>query len=1362
MMIEKRQTFPLSYSQMGILMTCRRMPDSTAFQLPSAIPFTRGVDADRLVAALHEVIRCRPVLHTRLVLSDDKEPRQYSDSEMRIDVPCHTMTEAEATIYIINGFVRPFTLFGPLPLCRFEVIVTEQHTWLLMDFHHIIADGVTISHLLMGRDLPAAYEGAMLETDGYMLYEQAEEEQRLLGSREYLKAKDYYQQLFYDTNFSVLPLGKTGISGIDLSFSHYFSRKELDGWCEQHQVAPNLLFMAAFSIVLSKWCHQSRVAFATLSHGRNSRRLRQAYGMFVKTVPFVTDVVSDTRILDYVKNLRAPLMSSVRHAAYPYIHFCRDQHQTAEVSFAFQGGEILEEVCVGGDAVVGRQLRQGMVNNDLSCVVYTHDQQYELRLDASAGRREESELQLFARSMDICLRVMMQHPTRRVEEIELVDEEEKKWILAHSQGEVTPSNNNETLISMIDAQTARTPQATAVSDGTEKLTYAQFQQQSCAVAHWLSGQGVKQGDFVGVWGAPCCGFVTAVIGVMRQGAAYVPLDPSWPESYSRQIISEAGIQVTLHPEHLPDVIAEEGNVPIDATSPEGLAYMIFTSGTTGRAKGVMIPHRALTNLIHFIVRRWHLDARSRISCHSSLAFDASVEDLYPVLTVGGTVYLMPQNVRLDVRKIHQYIDEHQITGGCYTTQLGQMIADHPHPSLDYICLGGEQMTLAPSADCRIINTYGPTEYGVDATYYELQPDRTYNTIPIGRPVDNTLAIVVDQHGRLLPWGVVGELYLSGVQMAVGYWHSPSPTAAKFTKCSFSDDAAFHTGDLARWNSEGLLEYVGRLDHLVKVNGYRVSLEEVERQIALLPHVTSVCVTAYAHVGHQQLCAYYTTDEEVDEKTLAKMLRTNSPSYMIPSSWIHLQEMPLLYNGKIDRRQLPPPISLQPQDIVAPQTDTQRMVCHAYAHVLQKDQVGIDDDFFNLGGSSLTAMTLMEELEKSGCVINYGSVFQYPTPRLLSHFLEHGGEMKEYHIDGDDRLIRQYLERASSSALDDVVQPLVGDVLLTGSTGYLGIHVLHELLESCQSHIYCIVRASSDHAALVRLMETYKFYFRQSLSQSQLARISVVAGDLTEDQCLSLCEESGVSLVVNCAANVRHFAKESQLIPINTDSVCRLARFCEKTHARLVQISTLGIAGLYDTDSGSPTCLTEHRLHIGQHLGDGYTYSKYMAEKYLMERMARGELDAVIIRVGNLSPRSYDGQFQRNAEENSLMMALRLFAHLGMIPESASDIRFDLSPVDIVARAVLRLAALVGGQPVWHVASPHLHALQEILAERGYEVRVVDDAVFHKRLEQAKADSGMSNLALSAVAYGAMAGSRKPNVYDSAYTAEVLQRLGVEW
>ena len=379
-MIEVK-TYPLTYSQMGILMSCRRLPDSTGYQLPSAIPFSRNVDANRLVGALCEVIRCRPVLRTRLILSAENQPRQFSDSSMQIDVPCKTMTEVEAVEYIENGFVRPFTLFGSLPLCRFEILVTEQHTWLLMDFHHIIADGITIAHHLMARDLPAAYDDGSLEVDDCALYEQAEEEERQLGGRAYLVAKDAYQQLFRDTSFSTMPLRSTVTTGKDQTVCDRLPREEIDHWCEQHQVAPNHLFMAAFCIVLSKMCHCSRVAFATLSHGRNNRRLRQAYGMFVKTVPFVTDVLPDTILLQYIKGLRPLLMSSVRHAAYPYIHFCRDQHQTAEVSFAFQGGEILEEICVGGDHVEGRQLPKGIVSNDLSCVVYTYGQEYELRVD---------------------------------------------------------------------------------------------------------------------------------------------------------------------------------------------------------------------------------------------------------------------------------------------------------------------------------------------------------------------------------------------------------------------------------------------------------------------------------------------------------------------------------------------------------------------------------------------------------------------------------------------------------------------------------------------------------------------------------------------------------------------------------------------------------------------------------------------------------------------------------------------------------------------------------------------------------------------------------------------------------------------
>ncbi len=1342
-------------------MTCLRMPDSTGYQLPSAVPFSKAVDARRLTVALGEVIKARPVLRTRLLMSADGQPRQYADDVMQVGVPCKTMPETAALEYINHGFVRPFALFGHLPLCRFEVLDTETHTWLLMDFHHLIADGMTIANCLMKHDLPAAYDGRSLTVGDVALYQLAEEEQLQLGNGEYLAAKDYYRRLFADTTFSSLPVIHAASTGRNLTFCRHVPRNDIDRWCECNHLSPSQLLMAAFTIVLSRLCQERRVAFATLSHGRNRRQLRSAYGMFVKTVPMAIDVDPEAHVVDYMRSLRPLMTASVRHAAYPYFHFCRDTHQTAEISFAFQGRDIMEQVCVGGEQVDGRQLPHGDACNDMSCVIYVHDETYEIRMDASSGRRAVTELRMFAEAMDCCLHDLLRRPTCRVGEVELVDESERQAIVLRSRGQSRGCDLQTTFIGMFSRQASLSPQAMAVSDGQEHLTYAQLSQQSAALAGWLQSQGVTPGHFVAIRAVPCCAFLTAVLAVMRAGAAYVPVDTTWPVSYRHAMLSDVGVKVHIDPAHLPDVSLDTDRPATDLSTAGGLAYMMFTSGTTGRPKGVMIPHRALSNLIYSIVHHWHLQEDSRVSCHSSLAFDASVEDLYPVLTVGGTVYMMPEAVRHDLDRIHDFIDRHRITGGCYTTQLGMLIGRRHHPTLDYLCLGGERMTEVPSVSCRVINTYGPTECCVDATYYELEMGRTYETIPIGRPLDNTGAFVTDQYGRLLPWGAVGELCLSGAQLADGYWGDCQLTEKNFTPCDFSDGRIYHTGDRVRWNDEGLLEYVGRMGQLVKVNGYRVSLDEVERLIGQLASVRSVCVIPIIQGGITQLCAYYTSDVMEQPSRLTAQLREICPAYMIPVYWKRMDELPVLSNGKTDRRRLPLPEREQQRNYAAPQTAMERQVCEAFAKVLQTELVGVDDDFFQMGGTSLTAMSFMAEMHHRGYAVEYGSLFRYPSPRQLARSLEGDIVRQGYCLDGSFQHIHDYLAGAPVPP-SPLCQSVRGKVLLTGATGFLGIHVLQELLDTCQEEVCCVVRASSGEEAMERLSTTYAYYYHRPLTRGQRSRIRVVAADLTHQECLSALDGSGISQVINCAANVRHFAIGRQLHEVNTEVVRRLADFCDMVHAQLVQVSTLSIAGLYDPSCETERCLTERDFYIGQHLGDDYTYSKWMAERLLLERMAGGQTDAVILRVGNLSSRSYDGQTQQHPEGNSLRMSLQLFEQWGIMPRSVAGVRVDLSPVDIVAKAVCHLALLNGGLHLWHVADTCRLTMQEIMALRGVQVDVVDDEIFEKQVEKTVAGQSGNQAVLSAMVYRSIAKKLMPHRYDSSVTARVLQKLGVTW
>jgi len=1302
---------------------------------------------DRLVAAISQIVRCRPVLRNRFVVGSDNSIRQYPDETMEVPVCRHQMSEEEAIDYIHHGFVRPFQLFGAEPLCRFETIETPLHHWLLMDFHHSIADGMTIVQGLMGHDLPVAYEGGELAVDN-LLYTQAEQEDKMLLSQQYLSSKAFFTQLFSDVDFtspSMLLTSHSADESGDGLVRQHIPREEIDRWCEYHEVNVNLLFMAAFCVVASKLFRADKVAFATLSHGRGGKALRLAYGMFVKTIPFVSEIDADAVVLDYIRNLRRQLMAVVRHTAYPYTHFCRDLQKTAQLTFAFQGEQIMERVCLDSEYVDGKQLRRELIGDDVGCVVYAQANDYEIRMDASPAQHDMEMLNLFVLCMVQCVNEMMHCPHAAIGQIQLATPSETKLVLNLSKGETTQYDPETTFPVLLTAQVERSPHSLAVTDGNTSLTYSELDMATRQLACWIHAQGMGSGDFVGVRAIPSCGFLVAAVAIMRAGAAYVPIDPAWPDDFQQSITKEAELRLILDPDRLPDCGEYAGMSLSVSVSPDDMAYMMFTSGTTGASKGVMIPHRALTNLLHFLVRRWPLDASCRISCHSSLAFDASVEDLFPVLTVGGSVHIMPEEVRHSLDKIHQFISSHAITGGCYTTQLGVMVARRAHPTLRYICLGGERLTSVPEASCRVYNTYGPTEFCVDATYCELQSGKSYPSIPIGRPLDNTIALVLDSHGRLLPQGAIGELCLAGWQMALGYFHDDQLTDLHFTTCDVIDQRIYHTGDLARWNDEGELEYVGRLDRLVKVNGYRVSLEEVERLLASLPHVTSVHVKLLSGRRSHQMCAYYTANDLIESKTLLRMMRGKCPTYMVPSYAMQLDKMPMKYNGKIDANGLPAPQQDGNAPLEVPTTLLQRHLCEAFAKVLKVEQVGMEDDFFDLGGTSLAAMELMEEMAQRGFPMEYGWVFSHPTPDMLSQKMSDHLADVEFHIEGDYSDIHQLLARSATPAKSDSTEDFDGNLLLTGATGFLGAHILHELLLSCKGEVYCLARAASQEEARQRLLESYLYYFDRLPSELFLQRIHVVVGDLCHEDWLTCLYDRQISLVVNCAANVRHYARVDALEAVNTLAVESLMRFCQSVNARLVQVSTLGIAGMHHRGERAQL-LTERDLYIGQHLTDPYSYTKFMAEKSLLRMVAKTGMKANIIRVGNLSPRSFDGKFQRNASENRLMNAMKLCALLGYVPRSADDIRVDFSPVDMVAKAVVRLIALTEPPIVSHIANPQSFSIREMLETQGNRVEVLDDSLFMEMVEKAKSDAQTAPLVLSAVTFMSAAKDYLPNPY----------------
>ena len=573
-------------------------------------------------------------------------------------------------------------------------------------------------------------------------------------------------------------------------------------------------------------------------------------------------------------------------------------------------------------------------------------------------------------------------------------------MLALSKGETLEYDLRETWLDLFRKQVQASPEHKAVTDSEGSYTYAELDQASDAVAAWLIGQGVAENSFVALRMGRVKEFVAAAVGIHKAGAAYVPIDADYPEDRVSYMLEDSQAALLMTEETVRQAVKDSADAqPVLRAGPVTLAYMIYTSGSTGRPKGVMIPHRALTNFVHFIVNRWGLTENSRIACHSNFAFDASVEDLYPVLTVGGQLFIVPEEARRDVEEMRRYLKANAISGGCYSTQFGQLLAAEEPLDVDYLCLGGEAMTSVPQARGPVYNTYGPTEFTVDATYFELRKGETYDPIPIGRPLHNCYAFVCDVNGHLLPRGMAGELCLAGPQIAKGYRNRPDLTEKVFVDCAWlKGQKMYRTGDLARWNPEGQLEYLGRIDNQVKLRGFRIEMGEIENRAGQYEGIRTVA----AQVRRDTLVLYYTADREIDPGALKAFLAETLTDYMVPAIYMQLENMPVTPNGKIDRKALPEP-EIAAREYVEPAGAAEQAVAAAMQKILNmKTAPGALDSFFELGGDSIKAIRLSSLLRDLDLAVSVADIMQQKTVRGIAGAAQakKGPEISQEPFEGD--------------------------------------------------------------------------------------------------------------------------------------------------------------------------------------------------------------------------------------------------------------------------------------------------------------------------------------------------------------------------
>ena len=564
-------------------------------------------------------------------------------------------------------------------------------------------------------------------------------------------------------------------------------------------------------------------------------------------------------------------------------------------------------------------------------------------------------------------------------------------------------DRSQTVVSLLKKAMAANKNKIALAYKERRITYGELDILSDKIAQFLKNHGAGKEKVVSILLSRSEMMIVAAIGALKSGCAYQPLDPSYPDdrlnfmvedSEAVALITEDGLRQRL-PNFKGTVLdinevenLAESEVEI-LTEPQDLFILLYTSGSTGIPKGVMLEHKNLVAFIDWYTRYYSLNSESRVAAYASFGFDASMMDTYPILCAGGQLHIIAEEMRMDFPKLHKYFEENKITHSFMTTQVGRQYGRmYPESaSLNHLSVGGEKLVPVDPPKYNFYNAYGPTECTIFSTIFKV--DKRYKNVPIGYPLENLRLYIVDENGAQVENGVEGELWISGPQVARGYLNRPEKTTEVFIKNPFSDDPDFEkvyrTGDIVKGCDDGKIEFVGRRDGQVKIRGFRIELPEIEEVIRRFEDVQDATVAAFDKpAGGKYIVGYVVSDKKIDVDALHKFIAKTKPPYMVPAFTLQIEKIPLNQNQKVDKKQLPIP-EYKMEDYEAPATKTEKFICEKMARALGLEGIGVNDDFFQIGGDSLTTIMLITECAHPG--VNISSIYQYRTPRNLAAYCE---------------------------------------------------------------------------------------------------------------------------------------------------------------------------------------------------------------------------------------------------------------------------------------------------------------------------------------------------------------------------------------
>ena len=1041
-----RRTLPLSYAQRRLWLIDQMQPGDHAYNIPAVIRLDGSLNPEVLHSAINEVVRRHESMRTSFPYSG-VHPVQLVAERLDAVIPLIDLSglassdRAAAAMTLATEQAQTSFDLSALPLIRFGLLkLSDSEHLLVMVMHHIISDGWSLGVLV--KELAALHDAATLgrpselaelalQYGDYSLWQHEWLEQRLAADLDYWKEKlagAPVTELPTDYPRPAVPSQRGAGAGFELD---QLLCARLNDVARISNATLFMVLMSAFHALLSRYTGENDITIGTPIANRNRAELEPLIGFFVNTLPLRLKGNAGETFQDRVAAMKETALDAYAHQDAPFekiveavqparMHGSQPLFRTM---LTLQNAP-LPELRLRGLTLRRLETESASSKFEITFSLEESERRLKGTVEYSTDLFNHSTIDRMIGHFQTLLEAVVSSPQAVVDEIDLMRPAERNQVLEGWNQTDRDFGDAALLHQLFEAQADKTPDRIAVTTSDCSLTYMSLSVRADQIGRRLRSLGIGPDAITGLFAERSLEMVIGMIGILKAGSAYLPIDPSLPAERIRFIVEDAGVGVVVTQEELAEALPSgqsivtlskngstdviSGEAPVHSVSgavQDNLAYVLYTSGSTGRPKGIGVTHRSIHNHMRWFVEDCPLCEDDRVLQKTAFGFDASVWEFFAPLMTGAELIMASPGGQKDAQYLSRVMAEQSITIAQFVPSMLRLVVEESAfaecNTLKVVYCGGEPLTADLQANfharcaAELRNLYGPTEATIDTISWRCDRRGESAPIPIGRPVSNARAYILDRLLQPVPTGVVGELCLGGECLARGYIGRSELTAAAFIPNSFDGEGSrlYRTGDLTRFLADGTIQYLGRLDQQLKIRGFRVEIEEIEAAITRHPEIRDAAVIARERrPGQIALAAYLTPigDEPPDAAALRQFLKRDLPDYMLPDVFVRLKSLPRTVNGKIDRRALPAPSwERDPSIPVAePETPTQRLIAETLAALLGIERVGIAENFFELGGHSLIAAQLATRLRESLRVdVTIRSILERPTVARLSDHID---------------------------------------------------------------------------------------------------------------------------------------------------------------------------------------------------------------------------------------------------------------------------------------------------------------------------------------------------------------------------------------